>query len=111
MISIYSRPELLLIVVLVIAEAVTLHGYLRERGARKQRRLLGDWPIRAVLPDAVDPIFRPGPFGPTLDTEIAFVGRGPFDVQGSTTENTFCSRIRLAISCVYCAPKSRMTMV
>src|ERR1700691_369461 len=31
-------------------------------------------------------------------------------VQGSTTEKTFCSRMRRAMSCVYCAPKSRMTM-
>src|SRR5271157_1089604 len=32
-------------------------------------------------------------------------------VQGSTTEKTFCSRMRRAMSCVYCAPKSRMTIV
>src|SRR5437879_10734564 len=31
-------------------------------------------------------------------------------VQGSTTEKTFCSRMRRAMSWVYCAPKSRMTM-
>src|ERR1700693_209542 len=31
-------------------------------------------------------------------------------VQGSTTEKTFCSRMRRAINCVVCAPKSRMTM-
>src|SRR5580704_1869884 len=31
-------------------------------------------------------------------------------VHGSTTEKTFCSRMRRAMSCVYCAPKSRMTM-
>ncbi len=34
-----------------------------------------------------------------------------FAVHGSTTENTFCLRMRRAISCVYCAPKSRMTML
>ena len=32
-------------------------------------------------------------------------------VQGRTTENTFCSRMRRAMSCVYCDPKSRMTIV
>src|SRR5215472_16873097 len=32
-------------------------------------------------------------------------------VQGSTTENTSSSRILRAINCVYCDPKSRMTMV
>src|SRR5579864_611639 len=31
-------------------------------------------------------------------------------VHGSTTEKTFCSRMRRAISCEYCAPKSRTTM-
>src|SRR6185437_1866362 len=31
-------------------------------------------------------------------------------VQGRTTENTFCSRTRRAISCEYCAPKSRTTI-
>src|SRR6202035_5560727 len=31
-------------------------------------------------------------------------------VHGSTTEKTFCSRMRRAMRCVYCAPKSRMTM-
>src|SRR5271168_4954562 len=31
-------------------------------------------------------------------------------VQGSTTEKTFCSRMRRAMSCIYCAPKSRMTI-
>src|ERR1700749_3891717 len=31
-------------------------------------------------------------------------------VQGSTTEKTFSSRMRRAMSCVYCEPKSRMTI-
>src|SRR6478752_6610733 len=31
-------------------------------------------------------------------------------VQGSTTEKTFCSRMRRAMSCEYCAPKSRTMM-
>jgi len=31
-------------------------------------------------------------------------------VQGRTAEKTFCSRMRRAMSWVYCEPKSRMTM-
>src|ERR1700722_15789761 len=31
-------------------------------------------------------------------------------VQGRTTEKTFCSRTRRAISCEYCAPKSKTTI-
>src|SRR5258708_36200485 len=33
-----------------------------------------------------------------------------FELQGRTAENTFCSRTRRAISCEYCAPKSRTTI-
>src|ERR1700751_3213678 len=32
------------------------------------------------------------------------------DLQGRTAEKTFCSRTRRAISCEYCAPKSRTTI-
>src|SRR5438552_14807256 len=32
------------------------------------------------------------------------------ELQGSTTEKTFCSRMLRAISCEYCAPKSRTTI-
>ena len=40
--------------------------------------------------------------GPNLgDTEA---------LQGRTTEKTFCSRMRRAMSCVYWLPKSRMTI-
>src|SRR5580700_11287497 len=44
------------------------------------------------------------PTGPQLLTSSSDA------VQGRTTEKTFCSRMRRAMSCVYCAPKSRMTI-
>lgn len=69
--------------VVAIALAISL---LRQRSARKQRNLFGEWPIARVKPEAVDPVFRPGPFGPTLDTEVAFVGRGPYLVDGGTSD-------------------------
>lgn len=59
---------------------------LRERARRKQRNLLGEWPIPAVLPEEIDPRFRPGPFGPGRETEVAFVGRGPYVVEGGTSD-------------------------
>lgn len=34
----------------------------------------------------MDPIFKPGPFGPGLETEVHFLGRGPIHVQGSTSD-------------------------
>jgi len=69
--------------VVAIALAIPL---LRQRSARKQRNLFGEWPIARVRPEAVDPVFQPGPFGPSLDTEVAFVGRGPYVVDGGTSD-------------------------
>jgi len=59
---------------------------LRQRSTRKQRNLLGEWPIARVKPEVVDPVFTPGPFGPTLATEVSFVGRGPYVVDGGTSD-------------------------
>jgi predicted O-methyltransferase YrrM len=66
-----------------IALSVTL---LQQRAERKQRTLFGKWPIPPVLPEVVDPVFRAGPFGPGLETEVVFVGRGPYVVDGGTTD-------------------------
>ena len=69
----------------IVAIALVL-PLLRQRGVRKQRNLFGEWPIPRARPEAVDPVFQPGPFGPTLDTEVAFVGRGPYLVDGGTSD-------------------------
>jgi hypothetical protein len=69
--------------VVALALAIPL---LRQRNVRKQRNLLGEWPIPRVRPEVVDAVFQPGPFGPTLDTEVAFVGRGPYVVDGGTSD-------------------------
>src|SRR5208283_1515977 len=47
----------------------------------------------------------------TMPTGAQFLISAKGAVQGSTTEKTFCSRMRRAMSCVYCDPKSRMTTV
>lgn len=69
-----------------LAALVLAIGHLRHRAARKQRNLFGEWPIRRVLPEEVDPVLRPGAFGPTLDTEVSFIGRGPYVVDGGTSD-------------------------
>jgi hypothetical protein len=69
-----------------IAAILLVVGHLRQRAVRKQRNLFGEWPIRRVRPEEVDPVLRPGPFGPTLDTEVAFIGRGPYVVDGGTSD-------------------------
>jgi predicted O-methyltransferase YrrM len=70
----------------LVAAAVLGLGQLRLRAVRKQRNLFGEWPIRRVSPETVDPVLRPGPFGPTRDTEVAFIGRGPYVVDGGTSD-------------------------
>lgn len=77
---------LLVVIFLLVAVGVLLMLYLRERAQRRQRLILGDWPIRTVGLEQIDPIFRAGPFGPGLETEVAFIFKGPFPVQGGTTD-------------------------
>lgn len=69
-----------------LAALVLAIRQLRHRAARKQRNLFGEWPIRRVPPEAVDPVLRPGAFGPTLETEVSFIGRGPYVVDGGTSD-------------------------
>jgi len=65
-----------------VAVAV-MAGYIaRTRGTRKQRGLIRPWPIRKVALDAFDAAFRCGRFGPGLDAEVRFLGRGNLPVPG-----------------------------
>jgi predicted O-methyltransferase YrrM len=73
----------LLFLAVSLALAIAL---LRQRAQRKQRGLFGEWPIRRVSPETIDPALRPGPLGPTLDAEVSFIGRGPFVVDGGTSD-------------------------
>ena len=78
---------LVVLAVLSFAAALVLGlGQLRHRAVRKQRNLFGEWPIRRVPPETIDPVLRPGPFGPTRETEVAFIGRGPYVVDGGTSD-------------------------
>jgi predicted O-methyltransferase YrrM len=78
---------LVVLLVLSFAAALVLGlAQLRQRAVRKQRNVFGEWPIRRVLPEAIDPALRPGPFGPTRETEVAFIGRGPYVVDGGTSD-------------------------
>ena len=76
------------IVVVLFAGVVVLGlALLRERAARKQRNLSGEWPLPRVWPERIDARFAPGQFGPTLETEVSFVGRGPYVVDGGTSDS------------------------
>ena len=63
-----------------------LLAFVRERRLRKQAYLTGRLPIRSVLPHEIDPVFATGPHGPTRATEVAFIGRGQYDVAGGTSD-------------------------
>lgn len=65
-------PWMLLALVLALA-AVLTSAYLRDRARRKQRNVFSRWPIRRVGIQELDPVFRAGPLGPTLDTEVHLV--------------------------------------
>lgn len=75
-----------LCILLAAGTAVLLFMYLRERSNRRHRPLVGDWPIPTVSPADLDPAFAPGPFGPGIAAEVSFIGRGPFSVEGGTTD-------------------------
>lgn len=44
------------------------------------------WPIPTVPLADLDPVFRTNDLGPTLETEVSFVGRGPLVVPGGTSD-------------------------
>jgi predicted O-methyltransferase YrrM len=73
-------------VLLLATSTVLMLLFVRERARRKQAALTGDWPIKAVLPEQVAPAFQPGPFGPGRQSEVAFIGRGPYSVDGGTSD-------------------------
>jgi predicted O-methyltransferase YrrM len=73
-------------VVLVAVVAVLTRQLLDERSRRKQRTFIAAWPIKPVLPEAIDSVFTPGAFGPDRGTEIRFLGRGPYVVEGGTSD-------------------------
>ena len=73
-------------VVWLVVVALLLQRIQRERAERKRREQRGGWPIRTVGLDEFSPVFRPGPLGPTLATEVAFIGHGPIPVPGGTSD-------------------------
>lgn len=72
---------------------ITLVAYVRERYKRKTQRAdashvgaFRPWPLPSVPLHEVDPVFGAGPHGPTVETEVHFIGRGPINVPGGTSD-------------------------
>jgi hypothetical protein len=69
-----------------VTSVVLFLRYRGEQARRKQRGLFAPWPIPTIGIDELDPVFATGPFGPTLDTEVTFVGRASLVVPGGTSD-------------------------
>ncbi len=72
--------------VLGVACAVLGFRVLADRARRKQRGLFSAWPLPRIRLHELDPVFTAGPHGPTVQTEVAFIGRGPLMVPGGTSD-------------------------
>jgi predicted O-methyltransferase YrrM len=59
---------------------------LYQQDRRRRMRKRDKWPIRTAPLAELDPVFKTSDLGPTLDTEVAFVGRGPLVVPGGTSD-------------------------
>ena len=74
-----------LVAFLAIALGVTSYYALSYKARRKQRGVFGSWPIRTVSLEELDPVFKPGAFGPGRQTEVRFVGQGS-GIPGGTSD-------------------------
>jgi len=74
------------IIALIAVIAFGVERYKRER-LRATFKLTGTFlPLPTVTLEEIDPVFAAGPFGPTLATEVHFVGHGPVRVPGGTSD-------------------------
>lgn len=75
-----------IIALLVITVGVLVWQLLSQRACRKQRFVLGPWPVaRTALPD-VHPAFAMTPLGPSLDTLASIIGNTGVFASTSDTE-------------------------
>ena len=72
--------------ILFAALAIILTRLLRDRAFRKQRGIFTPWPIPTISLQTLDTVFYVTEFGPSLDTEVSFIGRGPIIVPGGTSD-------------------------
>lgn len=78
---------LLLVILVLLASTISMGiNVYRIRTSNRQRGLFRPWPIRKVALHEFDERFRPDEWGPTLDSEISYVGQGPGGVLGGTSD-------------------------
>jgi predicted O-methyltransferase YrrM len=76
---------------IVAALAICVLGWERYKRERmradaKYKGVWRPWPLKSVALTELDSVFTPGQHGPTRDTEVHFVGRGPVIVPGGTSD-------------------------
>lgn len=74
------------VLLLLVLLGIVTREWLVLRARQRQRGLFRRWPIPRISLDQLDSRFRPDALGPTLDTEVAFVGRGTLRVPGGTSD-------------------------
>ncbi len=76
------------IVAMIFLLTTVVFGLLarRERMRRKTRDPNTTWELPVIDLASLDAPFAPGPFGATIETEVHFVGRGPLNVPGGTSD-------------------------
>lgn len=77
------QPGLVIAIVLSLVAGWFAHDLHLQR---RRRRMRVQWPIRTAPLQELDPVFTPTELGPTLETEVSFVGRGPLTVPGGTSD-------------------------
>lgn len=70
---------------------IAFAGFVIERFKREKLRasvkMTGTFlPLPTITLDVIDPVFTPNRFGPTLATEVSFIGHGPLVVPGGTSD-------------------------
>lgn len=77
------QPALLVAIVISVVAGWFAHDLYLQR---RRRLMRVKWPIHTAPLTDLDPVFRPNELGPTLETEVTFVGRGPLVVPGGTSD-------------------------
>jgi len=74
------------LLLLLLLLGIVTREWLVLRARQRQRGLFRRWPIPRITLDQLDSRFRPDTLGPTLGTEVSFVGRGTLRVPGGTSD-------------------------
>ncbi|MCC7051868.1 MAG: class I SAM-dependent methyltransferase [Gemmatimonadaceae bacterium] len=74
------------IVAVIATVAFVIERLKRERMRALMKQTGTFLPLPSIPLPELDPVFAPGRFGPTLDTEVHFIGHGPIPVPGGTSD-------------------------